>query len=348
LGESYGTVDVHLSARTEVFTEALRLVVHMLREPVVTDTEFAEAVAHVRTYIEHERENTRAQARVALMRLLYADGHPHSMYTGDEAMRLLRRVTHKNVRAFHQRTFSTVGSLLCVGGDLPRTLHKDIREITATLPSARPGLGIDVHPDRTLSAAQEDVVVSLKDKINVDTCLAIPLSVTRSHEAYHALALGVAILGGSFTSRLFTSLRGRQSLTYGAYASIAGLEEGQAGYLLASAIFPHDVFLRGRTALRDEVAAFVAQGVSQKEVASRKEEVVGKYKVGLATTEGLVAGIFDTLMAGRPLSYIDESPAIIEAQTTREVNNAIKEHLRYDIAVTAAAGAVNEAGQPLA
>ena len=187
----------------------------------------------------------------------------------------------------------------------------------------------------------------MREKMNVDTFLAIPLALTNNHGQYHALLCGTTILGASGSSRLFLSLRGRQSLTYGAYAGLAGMADGYPGYLLASAIFSNDVFAKGRTALRNEVALWAEKGVTTSELARRKEELAGKYKVGLASTRGIAGALFGSVLAGRGVEYVDKYPAIIEALTLREVNRAIKEHVHYDLAVTAAAGSIDERGKPV-
>jgi predicted Zn-dependent peptidase len=79
-----------------------------------------------------------------------------------------------------------------------------------------------------------------------------------------------------------------------------------------------------------------------------KEEISGRHKVGLSTTSGTADAIFAAALAGRPVSFVDQYPSIIEALSLAEVNRAIKEHIRYDLAVTAAAGAIDQAGHPLA
>jgi predicted Zn-dependent peptidase len=125
------------------------------------------------------------------------------------------------------------------------------------------------------------------------------------------------------------------------------MRDGYPGYLSAMAIFPHDVFLRGRDALRAEVEGWVTKGVTPAEVREKKEELVGKMKVGLSTTEGICSALVDTLYAHRPVSYIDEYPQMLLAIPPREVNKAIHTHVRYDFSVTSASGSVDASGHPL-
>jgi zinc protease len=160
--------------------------------------------------------------------------------------------------------------------------------------------------------------------------------------------MGVAILGSSSSSRLFNELRTRKSLTYGAYASLEGFGDGYPGYLSASAVFPSDVFLKGREALRDVVQSFSERGVTAGELSKRKDEVLGRHVVGLSTTAGLASIVFDTLVAQRPLSYIDTIPERLRGISLARVNTAIRKHVRYTDAVTASAGGIDAKGKPIA
>ncbi|MBP9749553.1 MAG: insulinase family protein [Candidatus Pacebacteria bacterium] len=338
---------VSLASRAAVFADALTLVVDMLTNPRVTPREFKEAVAQLCTAYEHAREDTRGRAGSTLVRSLYAPGHPHWVPLPSELRDEVTKIQARDVLNFHHATFSGVGAVVCIVGDFhEKHMASLVRDVCARVPLLR-GVPVSVHPDRTVVASKKDEIISMREKMNIDTLLAIPLPITRDHASYHALMIGTSILGGSCSSRLFTSLRTKQSLTYGAYASLAGMTDGFAGYVYANAIFPNDVFKKGREALRFEVARWVEKGVTSGELARRKEELVGNHKVGLSATRGLASAMFGAVLSGRGLAYVDKYPTIVEAITLREVNAAIKTHVQYDLAVTAAAGSIDRDGTPL-
>lgn len=331
---------VGLSARKEVFHDALTILMQLLVHPKISVHEYDEVRAQALSALHNSREHTRAQAHIALMRAFYKEGHPHFEYTPDESIAFVHRVQKDDVLTFHTDTFSSVDALVCIAGDISGTYMGQLDTLMNMLPNKRSVRDICVHADRTHVAPESDYTIHVPDKINIDTCLGIPVSLTRDNADFYPLMLGVAILGGSYTSRLFASLRGKQSLTYGAYASLSGMSEGYAGYLFANAIFPHDVFYRGRTALRDEVRTYIEGGVSHHELQSRKTEMVGKYVVGLATTMGLCGALFNTMLWKRSSTYLDEYPDILRAISLKSVNEAIRTHLRYDLAVTSSAGSI--------
>jgi len=336
-------------ARKKVFGEVLDLLLQVVIAPRFNTREYTETLTRLDTALLNDQEDTHAQAAVARSHALYRRGHPHWILPPEEARAQLKQVSLDEVRAFHHKTLSAVGAVVVVCGDIAvSTLRTMLEDLCAQLPAERPSRVVDVHIDKTRAPDTADIVIPMADKMNVDTLLAVPLSITRDHDDYHPLATGVYTLGGSPTSRLFMSLRNRQSLTYGAYASLGGLENGYPGYLSARAIFPHNVFLRGRDALRIEVAKWTEKGITARELDACKEELAGKHKVGLSTTSGRASALLGTILNGKTPDHLDEYPNTIQALTRAEVNRAIKEHVSYDLAITAAAGSVSPDGTPLA
>lgn len=340
---------VRLSCRSTVFVPAFRLLIDTLTDAQFTSGEYAESKERLLGMLIHSKDDTSMQAEVALSHLLFAEGHPHWQKSTDALVREVRSVEKRDVEMFFRGTLSAVGSLLTVAGDIDaQLLLKELRSILSAVPSQAPMLVPKVQVSQTLEPKGDDSVVPIRDKMNVDTYLAIPLTLTRESDDFLALQVGVQVLGGSSTARLINTLRTKKSLTYGAYARLAGFDDGYPGYVRARAIFPNDVFSRARTEMRTVVEEFVAKGVTDKELAARKEAVAGQHKVGLSTTDGICGALFNTLLNGRPLSYVDAYPTLVAALTRRHVNTAIHSHLNYSLAVTSASGAVDEEGKPIA
>ncbi len=333
-------LEVHVVARTCAFEETLKLVLDTLTTPRWATKDFNEASTRLAASLEHEKEETSSLAHTALLRALYAPGHPHYSRNVSERSTLLARVSLDHVREFHTTTLTGAGGVLSITGDvhLARMLPVLTRELNR-LPHTRvapPSL----KPDALAPQGERDLVLPQSDKMNVHTYLGIPLALTRVDRDYLPLSVGVAILGGSVSSRLFHTLRTKKSLTYGSYASLAGFQDGYPGYLEASALFPSDVFVRGRRELRSVVRAFIENGVTASELARKKDELTGKFLVGTTSASGLATSLFMNHIMQRPVSYLDTYPELVRALSTREVNRAILEHLDYSRAVTSASGTI--------
>lgn len=353
MGASVGIAvdDAHLVAsltcRASVFHDAFSLLMRVLAHPSPEQSEFTEAVRRVSTFIEQQREDTELQALTALARAQYRNGHPHWSYATGELIRELPTVTRSEVLRFHTRICSSIGGVVVIAGDIqPGRAMPKLRTACSVVPHTVPRDTYALHPEY-VTGATGDIIIPIADKMNIDTYLSIPLVLTRDHPDFEALGVATAILGGSSSGRLFNELRTRRSLTYGAYASLGGFDDGYPGYLRAHAIFPNDMFLTGRSALREVVERFIERGVTAQELVRRKEEIAGKFTVGLSTTRGIGGALFGTLLAGKSASYLDEYPDRIKALTRTQVNKAIFTHLDMNRAMTSAAGGVREDGSPI-
>lgn len=338
---------VSIASRAEVFTKVLGIVVDVLARPTFPQSECTEARTRLDTALVNAEEETGVRASIAFAQSVYREGHPHYSETPSVLRKQLATVTRKDVIRFHAEALSTLGGYIIIAGDVKPALMRTLPGILEALPSGRPRRAPIAHMDKTSQPTTKDIVISLRDKMNVDTVLGIPLAITRDHPDYHALSMGVQVLGGSFSSRLFHELRDVRNFTYGAYAGLKGLSDGYPGFLSASAIFPNDVFSPARKAFREVVQLWAEQGVTTKELATRKEELCGRYVVDLASTRGLASAVHSVVSAGKPIRYLDEYPDIIRSLRKRDVDQAIKEHVRYDLAVTAAAGSIDAEGEPL-
>ncbi len=68
-------------------------------------------------------------------------------------------------------------------------------------------------------------------------------------------------------------------------------------------------------------------GVTEQELASRKQGVIGGYFVSLSTTEGLAETILANAQRGYDLGWLDGYPKAVKALTRDQVNAAIKAHI---------------------
>lgn len=339
---------VTLTSRSAVFLEAFRLAVEVLTTPTFAESEFKESCARLENSFKHALENTRIQANVALMHALYQKGHPHWVPSTPQFLKELRTTTRDEVLTFYKETLSSVGAVICIVGDIhPNKLIEPLRECLTPLPPKVSKRIPALHVGNVVATSDTDTIRTIHDKLSVDTLFAIPLILTREHHAYRALQIGVSILGASSNSRLFSVLRTEKNLTYGSYAALSGFGEGYPGYLSGLAIFPNTVFLEGRKVLKETVQNFVEKGVTKKELEERKEEIAGKFKVGLSTTQGVCATLFSILLEGKTTAYLDTYVETITALTLKEVNEVIKEQLDFTLVKTAGAGAIDQEGNPV-
>jgi zinc protease len=153
------------------------------------------------------------------------------------------------------------------------------------------------------------------------------------------LRVGTAILGLGFTGRLMSTVRDKEGLTYNIGASM-GDDSIVDGVWEVSASFAPTLLSKGVESTRREIAKWWKDGITEQELASRKQGVIGGYFVSLSTTLGLAETILSNAERGFDTSWLDAYPKAVRALTRDQVNAAIRAHINPTTMVLVEAGSV--------
>jgi zinc protease len=158
-----------------------------------------------------------------------------------------------------------------------------------------------------------------------------------------ALRVGTAVLGHGFTGRLMGTVRDKEGLTYNIGAGISQDAIADGAWDI-SASFAPTLLDKGVASTRRELQKWWADGITETELADRKQGLVGGYFVGLSTSGGVAGAILVAIQRGYDLTWLDGYPEAIKALTRTQVNTAIKTHLDPAKMVLVEAGSVKAAG----
>jgi zinc protease len=209
-------------------------------------------------------------------------------------------------------------------------LRKDLAGWTGGVPT----LGADKAKPAVAARAES---INMADKTSVSIILGQPSGLRYSDPDTIALRAGTAILGSGFTGRLMKIVRDREGLTYGTYAGMDNDTYTDGDWKIGASFAP-ELLDKGVASTRRELVRWCKDGVTQEELEARKADLIGSYKVGLATTDGLAGVLLRTVQRGKPLTWLDDYPKAISALTLEQVNGAIRRYLDPDKMVLVEAG----------
>jgi zinc protease len=126
---------------------------------------------------------------------------------------------------------------------------------------------------------------------------------------------------------LMNTVRDKEGLTYNIGANM-GDDSIVDGAWEVSASFAPSLLEKGVAATRRELEKWWKDGVTDQELAARKQGLIGTYYVGLSTTSGLAETILINTQRGYDLSWLDGYPDALRALTRDQVNAAIKAHIK--------------------
>jgi zinc protease len=330
-----------LEIRAKCLKKDLPLVIGLiaaeLRTPAFQLQEFNKAKQQFVGALEASAQNTEARAQEAFGRAVFPQGHPNRPHTVSEYEAAAKAATLDELKAFYAKYYGPAHMTLVVAGDVAAPaaqaeIDKAFSGWTGGQDYVRPAT------PAVLTAARE-VSVPLADKPSVSVIIGQPTGLRYKDPDALALRVGTAVLGSGFTGRLMGIVRDKEGLTYN--ISAAEAEDSIVdGSWDISASFAPALLDKGIASTRRELDRWWKDGVTDQELAARKQGLIGGYLVGLSTTTGLATTVLTDVQRGYDVSRVEAYPGAINALTRDQVNSAIKKHLNPKVMVLIEAGSI--------
>ncbi len=337
---SESTLDINGRCLRKDLPLVLSLIAEQLRSPAFSPEEFAKLKKQIAGMMQRQMEDTDFRSNDAFVRSVYPIGHPNHSPAVPEFLAGVQKATLDEVKAFHKKYYGPVTLRLVLVGDIDPAIAQS--EITKGF-AGWTGGEVPPHPAKAGGVdAPRDQTVFMADKTNVSVTWGQATGLRYGDPDALALRIGTAVLGYGFTGRLMANVRDKEGLTYGIYSTVAN-DTFVDGDWRIGANFAPQLLEKGIESTKRQLTSWYKDGVTDAELAQRKTERAGSYKVGLSTTGGMAGTILTTLNRDLDLTFIDEYPARVNALTKEQVNGAIKKHLDPEKMVLVKAGTVTGA-----
>jgi zinc protease len=308
-----------------------------LRTPALLVGEFNKAKEQFIGELEASEQDSSALASEAFGRAVFPEGHPNRPHTLKEYIAAARSANLDEIKTFQAKYYGPAHMTLVVVGDV--TDADTQADITKAFSGWSGGQDYLRAVKPAAAAAATDITVPLADKPSVNVLLGQSSGLRYGDPDNLALRVGTAILGYGFTGRLMSTVRDKEGLTYNIGASM-GDDSIVDGVWEISASFAPTLVSKGVESTRREVGKWWKDGITEQELAARKQGVIGGYFVSLSTTLGLAETILVNAQRGFDPSWLDAYPKAIKALTRDQVNAAIKAHINPNAMVLVEAGSL--------
>ena len=326
----FGSTKHHIFFTAHCLNSDVNIVVEMLAEQLRTPAFRGDEIDKLKTRmigkLEQSLEDTKKQALISFLRILYPKTHPNYKYKTEESLDFIKAINQKDLKTFHDLAYGINTMNIAVAGDVnPEKFNDQIINHFADWDKQSIN---EIDNKLDIIAVSKNVdKINIKDKTSADMYLGQYIGIDREHNDYYPLMLGIYILGGNFSARLMQTVRDEQGLTYGIGSSIGGSNFGIDGYWNTWGTFAPDLIEKGHNATMEQINKWCKKGVFEKELVSKKSTITGSYKVALDTTGGLVSQILSNAERKKPISYLDEYVGIINNISLKEINNAISKYI---------------------
>ncbi len=329
------TMDISLSTLSRHAEVACTALVEMLTEPSFPEFELEREKERLIGSVRQMSDQTGWRAQSAASRLLYPRGYPYYSESAEEIIAAIEKTTREDLIEFHRRHYGGATLVLAAVGDLNRgAFLEDFQRRLGAWPAG-------AFPEPPLPAvgapSGRREIVAMKEKVNADVVLEHHGGLRRTDEDFLATTLGISALGQStLSSRLGLRVRDTEGLTYGIHARVsAGRFAGP--FAVSLTVAPQNLE-RAVASAREVVSGFVAEGVTEKEMADEKRSRIGKFKVDLASNAGIAGALDMAETYGLGVAYLDEFPGRVERIGREEIHAAVRRHIRPEDLVEVAAG----------
>jgi zinc protease len=318
------------------------LIAEQLRMPAFSQSEFEKARQQFIGQMRNAMDSVQKRSAEAFERAVFPSGHPNHEPAIDEYLSAAQTLTLDEVRAFYRKYYGPDHMTLVLVGDV------NISRIQGTVASAFRGWrgGVDYLRDAkpANSTEPQDHTIAVDVPGKTSTVLSIGQATGLRYKDPDTLPLeiGTAILGRGFTGRLMHAVRDNEGLTYSISAVVSNNTFVDGSWQITGTFAPQ-LLDRGIVSTQRELQHWWADGVTGEELAARKTNLIGTYQVGLADTSGMAQTLLSTVLRGRDVTWLDQYPKALDAVTLRQVNTAIKQHLRPEKMIVVKTGTLPKA-----
>jgi len=316
----------------------INLIAEQLRSPAFAAEELEKVKKQFAGGLQRQLESTDFRAADAFSRAVYPAGHPNRQPATEELLTAIGEAKLADVQAFHKKYYGPEHLTLVVVGDVDAPqIQTELGKSFAGWTGGQPV----IHPAKaTTTDSPKTQDVFMPDKTSVSVVFGQTTGLKYSDPDYQALRLATAVLGGSgFSGRLMQTVRDKEGLTYGIY-STASNDTFADGDWKITATFAPALLEKGLASTKAQLASWYDKGITPAELDYRKNNLVGSFKVSLATTDGMAASLLAAIHRGYDVTWLDQYPKVIESLTLDQVNGAVKKHLKPDDMVLIKAGTI--------
>ncbi len=240
----------------------------------------------------------------------------------------------EEARAFHAKVFVPSNAIFFAVGDVDA---EDLRaRIEGAYGSWRGSPPPPPGPPPPESRERRVVVVDRPDLGQAQVLIGHP-GIRRTEPRRLAVQVMDTVLGSAgFSSRLMSTIRAQEGLTYGIWSQFAGRRQ-PGPYVVASFTRVPEVGRLVELTLA-ELARIRTEPPSETELAAAKTLLVGRFALGLETSAAVLSGLVDLDVEGLPPDSLDTYRGRIRALRREEVSAAARDFVHPEQALIVVVG----------
>ena len=265
---------------SENFNLALRILAEMVSSPLLNKDELIKEKRVVIEEINMREDDPQILILDLWETLLYGDQPAGWQVIGSRET--VNKISQKDLFNYSKNFFIGKGSVLIIVGDIKKDMEKNIKKNFSILSSKE-----RIKKEPVEEHQQEPkILLRFKETDQTHLCLGVRTFDTFSGKKY-ALALIASLLGGMMSSRLFVEIREKKGLAY--YVRTSCEHYTDTGYLMTHAGLNNTKVFEAVEIICKEYQRLKTERVTKKELDKAKENLKGRLKLGLETSDSFAS-----------------------------------------------------------
>ena len=344
IGASNTKINIGFKCLKKDLDQVIALLAEELRSPLFDTKEFENLKQQFTGNIQQNLNDPGERGGIALAQAIYPKGNPNYSLSVEDDLANIKNATLDEVKAFHKKYFGPASMHLVIVGDteganLNAALKKSFKNWNG-------GVAETLKFEDAAKKPSKTEVITIAEKPSAELFVGQYTGLKRADADYIPFYIGNYTLGAGFAGRLMQTVRDNDGLTYNISSGLGG-NITTGGYWFVNASFNPTLFQKGLDATMVQVKKWVNDGITEEELENKKTNLIGSFKVGMSTTNGMTRTILSFVERGLEPNYIEQYPKDIEKVTLEQVNNAIKKYIQLDKMIVIKAGSLDTDGNPL-
>lgn len=311
--------------------ETLALIDQALKQPRLDASEFETWRKEQLTGLEAAENDPQARAVDALSRALnpYPPGHPLAQMSLEQQRSALQALKLSDLKAVHEQFVGAEQMQIAAVGQFDGAALKSA--LSAHFAQWRAKTPYQEIVELPYKKAPAKTWINTPDQANGFLYAAMPFAL-RDDQANYAIAqIADFILGSSgLDSRLMQRLREKDGVSYGGGSALGVSSESEASIWQIYALAAPENLSPSESAIKEELARFIKDGITQSELDSAKTGLVKAARLAQSNDARLASQLAGQQRLGRTMASVDTLEKQIQAASLAQVNAYIKSTLRLE------------------
>jgi len=310
---------IEVSALKAEFPYAVERLKDLLKDPNYTQDALNQIKHQKVGWITQKKSDFDYIAASKLREILFKGTALAKPYDG--TLESIKSIELEDIKQFVKTHVGYNNAVAVVGGDISLDEAKNYTEsLLAILPK------VELTTIEVLQVSNKKETVLLDEETQqAYIFFGSPFNYSYKDKEQYKAKIAEYLLGGAgFGSRLMEEIRVKRGLTYGVYASLRRTKS--ASYLSGYMQTKLSTQTEAKGLIQSVVDEFVAKGITQDELTSAKQFLVGSEPLRTETLSQRLSRAFNEYYYGRTLGFSREQLKKIESVTLEEMNSFILSH----------------------